>query len=394
MSWPLIKLSEVAQINPRLPKEHDESQFVSFVAMASASEEGRLLDSEERVLSETRKGFTYFERSDVLLAKITPCFENGKCLRPYEISNQIGFGSTEFHVIRPNAEKLDVLYLFYMVWNQKFRFLGEQSMSGAAGQKRVSADFLKNFEIPLPPLAEQKRIAAILDKADAIRRKRQQAIQLADEFLRSVFLDMFGDPVTNPKGFPKGTIRDLVSSAKYGTSAKASVTEGEYPVLRMGNITYRGSLDFSDLKYLDLTEKDKEKYLAEEGDLLFNRTNSKELVGKAAIFEDAEPMAIAGYLIRVRPNNKGNNYYISGYLNSKHGKATLMGMCKNIVGMANINAQEMQDIKILIPPKALQDRFETIVRETRKRLYSFKSSDEELGVLFSCLSQKAFSGQL
>lgn len=394
MSWPLIKLSEVAQINPRLPKEHDESQFVSFVAMASASEEGRLLDSEERVLSETRKGFTYFERSDVLLAKITPCFENGKCLRPYEISNQIGFGSTEFHVIRPNAEKLDVLYLFYMVWNQKFRFLGEQSMSGAAGQKRVSADFLKNFEIPLPPLAEQKRIAAILDKADAIRRKRQQAIQLADEFLRSVFLDMFGDPVTNPKGFPKGTIRDLVSSAKYGTSAKASVTEGEYPVLRMGNITYRGSLDFSDLKYLDLTEKDKEKYLAEEGDLLFNRTNSKELVGKTAIFEDAEPMAIAGYLIRVRPNNKGNNYYISGYLNSKHGKATLMGMCKNIVGMANINAQEMQDIKILIPPKALQDRFETIVRETRKRLYSFKSSDEELGVLFSCLSQKAFSGQL
>ena len=95
MSWPLVKLAEVATINPRLPKDVDEAQEVSFVAMASASEEGSLLAEESRVLSETRKGFTYFEKSDVLLAKITTCFENGKCLRPNQIRSQIGFGSTE-----------------------------------------------------------------------------------------------------------------------------------------------------------------------------------------------------------------------------------------------------------------------------------------------------------
>ena len=156
MSWPLVKLAEVATINPRLPKDVDEAQEVSFVAMASASEEGSLLAEESRVLSETRKGFTYFEKSDVLLAKITPCFENGKCLRPNQIRSQIGFGSTEFHVLRVDPEKLDSQYLFYMVWSDKFRWLGESSMSGAAGQKRVSADFLRGFEIPLPPLAEQK----------------------------------------------------------------------------------------------------------------------------------------------------------------------------------------------------------------------------------------------
>jgi len=120
VSWPVVKLSDVATINPRLPRDVDESQQVTFVAMASASEDGYLLASEARILSETKKGFTYFDKNDVLLAKITPCFENGKCLRPGQIPTEIGFGSTEFHVIRPNTERLDGLYLFYLVWNGPF----------------------------------------------------------------------------------------------------------------------------------------------------------------------------------------------------------------------------------------------------------------------------------
>lgn len=151
MSWPLVKLSEVVTINPRLHKDIDDSQQVSFVAMASASESGFLLNEESRLLADTKKGFTYFEKSDVLLAKITPCFENGKCLRPNQIMNQVGFGSTEFHVLRADPTKIDSSYLFYLVWSDRFRSLGAASMSGAAGQKRVGTDFLKSFEIPLPP---------------------------------------------------------------------------------------------------------------------------------------------------------------------------------------------------------------------------------------------------
>ena len=209
MSWPLVRIDSVADINPRLPKETDETQKVSFLGMASVSEDGCLLDEEFRVLSETKKGFTYFSKTDVLLAKITPCFENGKCLKPGQIENEIGYGSTEFHVLRAHEGRLDAKYLFYMVRSKHFRFNGEHSMSGAAGQKRVSADFLKGYEIPLPPLKEQKRIAAVLDKADNLRRKRQQAIQLADEFLRSVFLDMFGDPVTYPKRWDSVKLGDI-----------------------------------------------------------------------------------------------------------------------------------------------------------------------------------------
>ncbi|WP_286889309.1 restriction endonuclease subunit S [Pseudoalteromonas sp. ESRF-bin5] len=296
-------------------------------------------------------------------------------------------------ILRFDKSKLLPRYLLHwLTTNDALRQISGKKVTATISN--LSLGQIKELEIPLPPLDEQKRIAAILDKADAIRRKRQQAIQLADDFLRSVFLDMFGDPVTNPKGFPMGTIRDFVETANYGSSGKASETEGEYPMLRMGNITYEGGWDFTNLKYIDLSEKDKPKYLTQKGDLLFNRTNSKELVGKTAVFEEEKPMAIAGYLIRVRTNELGNNYYLSGYLNSAHGKKTLVGMCKSIVGMANINAQELQNIKVLLPPIELQNEFEMIVKITKQKVKSFNRSSELLNDNFNSLSQKAFAGEL
>ncbi|EEU0009758.1 restriction endonuclease subunit S [Escherichia coli] len=254
----------------------------------------------------------------------------------------------------------------------------------------INKSRFSELKIPCPPLEEQKRIATILDKVDGIHKKREQAIKLADDFLRAKFLEMFGTPANNIHRFPKGTIRDLVDSVNYGTSAKASIDSGEYPILRMGNITYQGRWDFTDLKYLDLSVKEKDKYLVKEGDLLFNRTNSKELVGKTAVYEEDRPMAFAGYLIRVRPNSIGNNYYISGYLNSIHGKITLMNMCKSIVGMANINAQELQNIEILIPPKHLQDEYEIIYKKIKKGLSIYDKSAMQLQLLASNLSNKYF----
>ncbi|EOM0922625.1 restriction endonuclease subunit S, partial [Escherichia coli] len=254
--------------------------------------------------------------------------------------------------ITPNPETLDKNFLYHFLQKELDKI---HATTDVVTVKHLSVKKIQDIKIRLPSLKEQKRIAAILDKADAIRQKREQAIKLADDFLRAKFLEMFGTPANNIHRFPKGTIRDLVDSVNYGTSAKASIDSGEYPILRMGNITYQGRWDFTDLKYLDLSVKEKDKYLVKEGDLLFNRTNSKELVGKTAVYEEDRPMAFAGYLIRVRPNSIGNNYYISGYLNSIHGKITLMNMCKSIVGMANINAQELQNIEILIPPKHLQD---------------------------------------
>ena len=289
--------------------------------------------------------------------------------------------------ITPNPETLDKNFLYHFLQKELDKI---HATTDVVTVKHLSVKKIQDIKIRLPSLKEQKRIAAILDKADAIRQKREQAIKLADDFLRAKFLEMFGTPANNIHRFPKGTIRDLVDSVNYGTSEKASIDSGEYPILRMGNITYQGRCDFTDLKYLDLSVKEKDKYLVKEGDLLFNRTNSKELVGKTAVYEEDRPMAFAGYLIRVRPNSIGNNYYISGYLNSIHGKITLMNMCKSIVGMANINAQELQNIEILIPPKHLQDEYEIIYKKIKKGLSIYDKSAMQLQLLASNLSNKYF----
>lgn len=212
-----VKLGDVIDINPRSNHSLASASNVAFLAMADISEDGQILATQTRPLSEVAKGYTSFQNGDVLLAKITPCFENGKAALVHGMFSDVAFGSTEFHVLRP-TEEIDGRYLYHLVWNPAFRAAGARRMTGSAGQKRVPTVFLSEFEIELPRFEEQKRIAAILDKADSLRRKRQQAIRLADDFLRAVFLDMFGDPVTNSRKWPEKEIYEI-----------AKVTTGNTP---------------------------------------------------------------------------------------------------------------------------------------------------------------------
>lgn len=180
-------IGDVAEVNPSVPRDlaaHPERK-VSFVPMAYLSEEGFIARTEERTFAQVCKGYTYFARGDVIVAKITPCVENGKAAYVDALPHDIGFGTTEFHVLRPGPE-VEGRYLFYMIWNPHFRFLAARNMTGSAGQRRVPADFVRRFTIPLPPLEEQKRIAAILDQADAIRRKLRQALHETDTLLSTL----------------------------------------------------------------------------------------------------------------------------------------------------------------------------------------------------------------
>lgn len=292
--------------------------------------------------------------------------------------------------LTPNSSDISTHYCGRFL-QSKFKYLRE-SCTGAT-IPHISRSSLESLKIPLPPLEKQKKIAEILDKADEIRQKDKAIIAKYNELSQSLFLDMFGDPVSNPKGLAIVTIRDLVSDVKYGTSSKAE-EDGKYPYLRMNNITYEGYMDYQNLKFINLKDNEKEKYLVKKGDILFNRTNSKELVGKTGIFNEKEEMAIAGYLIRVRVNENSNPYYLWAYLNSKHGKMILENMCKSIVGMANINAQELQDIKILNAPIELQNQFaeriELIEKQKQLAEKSLKKSEE----LFNSLLDKAFKGEL
>ncbi|OJY06302.1 MAG: hypothetical protein BGO90_09295 [Legionella sp. 40-6] len=285
---------------------------------------------------------------------------------------------------------VDFLYLYYCIKHHSPKL---QALGNGATFKEISKKVVEDFQIPLPSLIEQKRIASILDKADSARRKRQKAIELSEQLLHSVFLDMFGDPISNPKGYKLGKIGDLLSSVNYGTSSKAG-ENGQFPILRMNNITYAGNWDLGNLKYIDMDEKERKKYTAEPGDILFNRTNSKELVGKTAVFREKEPYIFAGYLIRSKTNSLAEPEYISGFLNSAYGKKVLRNMCKSIVGMANINAKEYQSIEILIPPIEEQQKYAKITKKIRLNISCYQYSLNKCDELFNSLSQKAFRGEL
>lgn len=391
-----IRLDKVAEVLRGVTFSKAEgSQFSSSdrlpVIRAGSIQESLLLDEGQIwVPAKKVKLHQLIKKNDIIMCTSSGSSNLvGKCAKSTQDWNG-SFGAF-CAGIRADESKCNSSYLYHFLCSPSFR--NWTKSSSGANIKNIRASELAAFKIPLPPLPEQKRIAAILDKADAIRRKRQLAIEKSEEFLRSVFLDMFGDPVTNPKGWEMGTIRDLVSEVKYGTSDKAG-EDGQYPILRMNNITYSGNWNFSDLKYINLEKKDEPKYLAQKGDLLFNRTNSKELVGKTAVYREIEPMAIAGYLIRVRANEKGDNEFISGYLNSTYGKIKLKHMCKNIVGMANINAQEFQDIPIFIPSYDKQKQYAHLVNKVVINSKKYKKSLIISNQLFSSLTHLAFRGEL
>lgn len=390
----MVQLSDVCKINPPKSEVRDLSKDtdVSFLGMKDVFEDGTFNLGEVRSISEVYKGFTYFKSGDILFAKITPCMENGKGCVIEGLVNGIGFGSTEFHVVR-TGNKVYNKYLGYLLKSDRFRKEAEINMTGSAGQKRVPKSFLDEFKIPLPPLDQQQQIAAILDAADAYRQKTKALLTKYDALTQSLFLEMFGDPVVNPKGFGLATVRDIIKEAKYGTSSKASES-GSYPYLRMNNITYKGYMDYSSLKFIDIPESDLEKYMTKKGDILFNRTNSKELVGKTGIVATDEKMILAGYLIRIRMKEEYNPYFLWAHLNSKWAKLTLANMCKNIVGMANINAQELQNIIVLTPPLTLQNQFADRIKQIEAQKAKAAASLAKSEDLFNSLLQKAFKGEL
>lgn len=387
----LVPISSVAKVNPRLPKDSEPLQQVSFIPMAAVSEKGQLLEQETRILAETRKGYTYFERGDILVAKITPCFENGKAALTSNLNHVIGFGSTEFHVLRADSDRLDPRFLFYLIWSERFRRLGKYSMQGAAGQKRIPAEFIKEYKIPLPSLAEQKRIAGLFDKAESLRQKRQQTIDLADKLLQSIFLEMFGDPVNNPKGWPiseLGMLADCQLGKMLSQKARAGTCPKKY--IRNANVRWR-SIDVSDLLEMDFSPSEQKKFSLEAGDLLVCEGGE---IGRCAVWKSqAEDCYFQKALHRVRVREKVLPEYLQEYF---YWMASLSGFDKSVseVTFSHLTSEKLKLLPVPTPPLSLQRRFsdiyEKISNAKDKSLRSMTGIEE----LYESLSQRAFCGQL
>ncbi|MDK0978730.1 restriction endonuclease subunit S [Clostridium perfringens] len=309
----------------------------------------------------------------------------------YEWNKEDALLNQHIFKVNFNKEEINKIYFKHMVsiaLNKAIQFMHGSTM------KHITKKYFDDIKIPVPSLEIQKNIADILDKAKSLASKRKEQIEELDLLVKSKFIEMFGDPVLNSKGWQKGKIADIIVKTQYGTSNKADEFNGDFKVLRMNNITYDGNWDFKSIKYVNLDEKEQKKYLVYKGEVLFNRTNSKELVGKTAVYKEDEPMAYAGYLVKAIPNERANGEFISAYMNTKYVKDKLLNMAKNIVGMANINAEEFKKIDVYIPPIELQNQFANFVKQVDKLKFEMEKSLKELEDNFNLLMQKAFKGEL
>ena len=280
---------------------------------------------------------------------------------------------------------IDENFLYYSLkgvrWNEGIN----KAVKGLTLNKAL----ISQKEIFLPNLAIQQEIASNLDSiADFLDLRRKQ-LNYLKELNKSLFTTMFGDIKTNDKNWEIKKLGEVIQT-QYGTSKKATSIVTEFPILRMNNITYSGEMDYRDLKYIELSDNEKEKFLLKKGELLFNRTNSKELVGKTGLFNLDIPMAFAGYLIRIKPSNLIHSKFLLFFMNSEFMKKLLYNKAKNIVGMANINAKELEDFSIILPPIELQKKFAERIEKIEKLSFEIEKSIKEAENLYNSLISKYF----
>jgi len=272
------------------------------------------------------------------------------------------------------------------------------SMGKGATVKGITLDVLKDLSVPLPPLPEQKRITAILDKADSIRRKRQEAVRLTEELLRSVFLDMFGDPVTNPKGWPKAKLSEVVKG-KYGIKAgpfgsslkKEDYTTSGYRIYGQEQVI-AGRFDIGDYYIGERKFQQLKECEVAEGDLLVSLVGSfgKVLVVPSGI----EPGIINPRLLKITPSrNLVTSIFLAAVIGNPSIQAAF-GQMAHGGTMGILNVGLLKQLDVILPPLNLQHEFAKWLKIMKKLGDSLQFSVDSSGTLFCSLIQRAFMGKL
>lgn len=299
------------------------------------------------------------------------------------------------HII-PDQNIAEVRYLFHTL-RAKVPYLLNRRVGGA--QPNISQGIIKDLEIPLPPLDEQKRIAAILDVAEALREKRRQAIAKLDALVQAVFLEMFGDVLQSEKRIPLG---ELVKEFRYGTSNKSA--DDGIPALRIPNIL-GGIINLRDLKLVPVSDAEEKRLLLQPGDMLFVRTNGNpDYVGRCAVFDpetieqegfDSTRFIYASYLIRARLIRDGIlPSVLQHYLTTDEGRRELRTRCKTSAGQFNINTEGLGSIPIPEFEYSRQKEYAEQVSQITRMKCIQQQSLAHLDTLFTSLQQRAFKGEL
>lgn len=392
-----ILLSDIAEINPK-GWSPSVGESVSFVSMSDVKAlDGSISESDPLPAEEAAKGYTKFLRGDILVAKITPCFENKKIAQA-EISRLYGAGSTEFHVVRPKEGLADARFLLHFLRRKEVLIRGESKMTGSSGHRRVPESFLSQIEVPNISLGEQTRIGELLDEVEFLSAKRRESIRLLEDLPPALFSEMFGDVTRDPDG----VLGDVAQEVRYGTSRKSE--KSGTPVLRIPNVV-QGRMDFSDLKKVPISSVELDRLRLNEGDLLFVRTNGNpEYVGRCSVFDKVpddlqkafgEDFVYASYLIRIRLDlERVEPIYIRELMRTSGVIAFLRRNSKTSAGQYNLNSKGLRSVPIRIPPLAIQQEFADRVRKIEDAMAVREAHLAYLDELFASVQQRAFRGDL
>ena len=405
--WVETTLGEITELRPpkKQVKEHlKENDLVSFVPMAQLSEKSRhFKEAEKKPLSAVYKGYTYFADGDVLLAKITPCFENGKLGIAIGLTNGVGFGSSEYFVLRP-SKSLDANYLTYFLDQENFRQAGQAVMGGAVGHKRVPKEFIRALAIPLPPLEEQKRIVAVLDEAFAALERARENVEVSLELshnllsasLESFFENLDCETVTNK-------LRNICSKIGSGATprggAKSYKSEG-ISLVRSLNIHDR---EFRRRKLAFIDDEQATKLSNVEiqtGDVLLNITGAS--VARCAIIpEEILPARVNQHvsIIRLNPDTLSSEY-LNYLLTAPKMKALLLGIGEEGGSTRQaITKAQIQELEVSYPAD-VDDQFLAVERlkEIEACILgvqaAYREKLKDIADLRQSLLERAFAGEL
>ncbi|EPP4297108.1 restriction endonuclease subunit S [Vibrio navarrensis] len=327
----------------------------------------------------------YTDEESLLCKSSNPTIVFGDHTRAFKyVTVPFVLGADGAKVLEPKIENLDKRFLFH--------YLKQLNIESAGYSRHFK--FLKETFVPVPPLDEQKNIAAILDKADDIRQKRKQAIDLADEFLRSVFLDMFGDPVTNPKGWEIKTIGELATKVTDGEHQTPKREEKGYKLLSARNVQH-GFLDVENEKvdYVGEAEFQRitKRLSISKSDVLLSCSGT---IGRVSMNTLNEPFCLVRSVAVIRLADNGViPEFLVGYLGTSAMQA-IMKKEANSSGQPNLFQNQIKQLKVLVPPLELQAKYKRFLDHYKEKKASLISANEQQALLFKSLSQKAFSGQL
>lgn len=385
--WNVQRLRFATELNPSKSEvSHlDRETAVSFLPMEAVGDDGTLNLEKEKPIGEVESGYTYFRDGDVTVAKITPCFENGKGALMSGLVNGIGFGTTELIVARPKLKDVIGTYLHFLFISTEFRSLGESHMYGAGGQKRVPDAFVRNFATAFPPVAEQTAIASFLDretsKIDGLVGEQRRLIELLKEKRQAVIshavtkglnphaplkpsgIEWLGDVPEHWKflAFRRIVKRVVVGIAEAATHAYA---EEGVPIVRSTNIK-SGTIDESDMLFInsEFAEKLDTKALLAQ-DIVTTRTGAN--VGVSAVVPESLHRSQCFTLLISTPGPEANPYFYNHYINSGPGR-TYVEITAWGSGQPNISVPILQEMQTIHPPLREQDEIVAFIEcETAK----------------------------